>query len=123
MFLARRLFFPTLLLALALPVARADEKKKEQAVPDQVSYAKHIRPIFQQHCQGCHQPAKAEGGYVMTSYADLFKKGDHDEPGIVPGNPDKSHVVAQIIPQKGKPPAMPRGKDPLTDFQVTLIKK
>jgi mono/diheme cytochrome c family protein len=123
MSLARRLVFLALLLALALPVTRADEPKKEKAVPDQVSYAKHIRPIFQQHCQGCHQPAKAEGGYVMTSYADLFKKGDHDEPGVVPGNPDKSHVVAQIIPQKGKPPEMPRGKDPLTDYQVTLIKK
>ena len=24
-----------------------------------VSYYKQIRPIFQAHCQGCHQPAKA----------------------------------------------------------------
>ena len=23
-----------------------------------VSYYKDVRPIFQQHCQGCHQPAK-----------------------------------------------------------------
>ncbi len=123
MSLSRRVLFPALLLALAVPAARADEKKKEQTVPDQVSYTKHIRPIFQQHCQGCHQPAKAEGGYVMTGYADLLKKGDHDEPGVVPGNPDKSYVVSQIVAHNGKPPAMPRGKDPLTDFQVTLIKK
>jgi WD40 repeat protein len=127
MSLTRRLLFPALLLALACPVVRAgqktDPKKKAEAIPDEVSYYKHVRPIFQQHCQGCHQPAKAEGGYVMTSFADLFKKGDHDLPGIVPGSPEKSHVVAQITPQKGKPAAMPRGKDPLTDYQVTLIKK
>src|SRR5260370_15470806 len=127
MTLARWLFFPALLLALAWPVLRAgdktDPKKKGEVVPDQVSYHKHVRPIFQQHCQGCHQPAKAEGGYVMTSFADLFKKGDHDQPGIVPGSPEKSYVVTQITPQAGKPPAMPPGKDPLTAYQVALVQQ
>ena len=28
-----------------------------------VSYFKDVRPLFVQHCQGCHQPAKAKGGY------------------------------------------------------------
>jgi WD40 repeat protein len=122
---ARRFLFPALLLALGWPALQADDKKAKKAdvLPEQVSYYKHVRPIFQQHCQGCHQPAKAEGSYVMTSYADLFKKGDKDEPGIVPGQPDKSYVVAQITPHDGKPAAMPRGKDPLTDFQVKLIQK
>jgi mono/diheme cytochrome c family protein len=123
MSLARRFLFPALLLGLAWSGLHADEKQKKDTIPDQVSYAKHVRPIFQQHCQGCHQPAKAEGGYLMTTYADLFKKGDHDEPGIVAGKPDKSYVVSQIIPHGGKPAAMPRGKDPLTDYQVALIKK
>ena len=34
----------------------------------EVSYYKQIRPILQAHCQGCHQPAKAKGGYVMTDF-------------------------------------------------------
>jgi WD40 repeat protein len=97
--------------------------KKDAPLPDKVSYYKDIRPLFQQHCQGCHQPAKAEGGYIMSSYKQLFAKGDHDEPGIVVGQPAKSMLVAQITPQQGKPPAMPRGKDPLSDREVALIKK
>ncbi len=123
MTLVRRLLFTLALLGLGLPLVRGDDPKKGEKIPDQVSYYKHVRPVFQQHCQGCHQPAKAEGGYVMTSYADLFKKGDKDKPGIVPSQPDKSYLVEQILPHQGKPPAMPRGKEPLTDHQVALIKK
>jgi mono/diheme cytochrome c family protein len=100
----------------------ADDAKKDKE-PEQVSFTKHVRPIFQQHCQGCHQPAKAEGSFVMTSYADLLKKGDHEQPGIVPGDVGKSLIVAQVTAQNGKPPAMPRGKDPLTEREVNLIKR
>src|SRR5262245_61169846 len=124
MTLVRRLLFVTLLLPLTHASLRGDDKtKKDDKEPEVVSYYKHIRPVFQQHCQGCHQPAKAEGGFLMLSHADLLKKGDHDEPGIVPGNPDKSMIVKQIIPQDGKPPAMPRGKDPLAASEVNLIRK
>jgi WD40 repeat protein len=87
-----------------------------------VSYYRDIRPIFVQNCQGCHQPAKASGGYAMTSYDALLKKGDNDEAGIVPGKPGASLLVTQITSQDGKPPAMPRGKDPLPEPQINLIK-
>src|SRR6266542_3423379 len=81
--------FAVVLLALGWPALHGDEKK-ETKLPDQVSYSRDVRPIFQQHCQGCHQPAKAEGGFLMTSHADLFKKGDNDEPGVVVGSTAKS---------------------------------
>jgi mono/diheme cytochrome c family protein len=121
MTVAQRLPFAFALLALAVGVSHAADARKDESGP--VSYYKQVRPIFQQHCQGCHQPAKAEGGFVMTSYADLFKKGDHEEPGIVPGHVSKSLIVAQITATKGKPPAMPRGKDPLAAREVELIKR
>jgi len=104
-------------------VLGGDAKKDKDHETGPVSYYKHIRPIFQQHCQGCHQPAKAEGSFVMTSYAALLKKGEHEEPGIVPGNVAKSMIVAQITPHNGKPPAMPRGKEPLSDREVDQIKR
>ena len=44
-----------------------------QAEP--VSYYKQIRPVFQANCQGCHQPAKAKGGYVMTTFERLLEGG------------------------------------------------
>jgi WD40 repeat protein len=110
------------LVPLATAPARAAQKKDDKE-PDKVSYAKHIRPLFVVHCQGCHQPAKAEGGYVMTGYKHLLEKTDTDEPGIVPGQPDKSLVLHVIVSQNGKPPRMPRGKEPLTAYEVKLIKR
>src|SRR5262245_51932744 len=93
------------------------------SMPDKVSYARDVLPLFQQHCMGCHQPAKAGGGYIMTSREELLKKGESDEPGIVPGKPDASHVIAQISSKDGKPPAMPKSKPPLTPHEVALISK
>jgi WD40 repeat protein len=103
-------------------LAQAPDKKDKDG-DAKVSYYKEVRPIFQQHCQGCHQPAKAEGGYVMTGFADLFHKTERDNFGVVPGKPDKSAVYQQIIPQAGKKAEMPRGKDPLSDREVKIIQR
>jgi hypothetical protein len=50
-----------------------------------------LRPVFQQHCNGCHQPAKAGGGYVMTAFDRMFKGGESGEPAIVPGAAFERH--------------------------------
>jgi hypothetical protein len=126
MTVVRHLAFAAVLLGLAQPLlggGASKKGKKEAKEPEKVSYYRDIRPIFQQHCQGCHQPAKAEGGFIMSTYLDLLKKGEHDQPGVVPGQPDKSFIVAQVTSQDGKPPAMPRGKDPLLPLQVKLLKR
>lgn len=99
------------------------QAKKEEKLPETVSYYKDVRPLFQQHCQGCHQPAKAQGGYVMTTFADLFKKTDSDVPGIVAGKPAESELFKQITPKNGAKPAMPRMKDALSERDVALIRK
>lgn len=114
-----------LALATIFPLAShaQDPAKKDAKTTDAVSYFKDVRPIFQQHCQGCHQPAKAQGGYIMTDYANLLKKTDTDVFGIVPGKVADSEIVHQIVGQGGQKPAMPQGKDPLTERDVTLIKK
>ena len=96
-------------------------KKPEESGP--VSYFRDIRRIFQQQCQGCHQPAKSQGGYIMTSHKTLLDKPNSGDPGIVPGKPELSVLVRQITSQEGKPPTMPKGRDPLTQRDVDLIKK
>jgi len=55
-----------------------------------VSYYQDIRPILQANCQGCHQPAKVKGGYVMTDFKKLVEGGDSEGAAIVPKHPDKS---------------------------------
>jgi WD40 repeat protein len=77
-----------------------------------VSYYKEIRPILQAHCQGCHQPAKPSGQYVMTSFASLLKGGETETPAVVPGMPDDSQLLEMITPD-GDQAEMPKGKPPL----------
>ena len=100
----------------------APPAQKDLREPVEVSYYRQVRPILQQHCQGCHQPAKSMGGYVMTSYAALFHKGNSGEDGVVSGKPHESKLLAQIVAKNGKPPAMPKGRDPLLGHDVSLIK-
>jgi WD40 repeat protein/mono/diheme cytochrome c family protein len=116
----RPLFVASLALAFPDFSFAAEPEKKESS---EVSYYREVRRLFQQHCQGCHQPAKPLGGYVMTGHADLFKKGDQDKTGIVPGRPEQSFLVEQITRAPGKKAAMPKGKEPLPDADVELIKK
>jgi WD40 repeat protein len=111
-----------LVTAFILPaVLAAQPPTKEKANPNgPVSYYKDVRPIFQQHCQGCHQPAKPLGGFVMTSFPDLFKAGDSEQPGVVASNPQASLLVKLLGEVKGRA-RMPKGKEPLSDTQIRTI--
>ncbi len=92
-------------------------------VATKVSFYKDVRPLIQLHCQGCHQPAKPQGGFIATEYAELFKAGNSGKEPIVKGKPDASHFVQQITPHDGKPAAMPKDKEPLTAAQVEMLRR
>jgi WD40 repeat protein/mono/diheme cytochrome c family protein len=122
----RRLTFPLAYGLLTLAVFAAPPPKKEEEDPNApVSYFKKIRPILQANCQGCHQPAKAKGGYVMTDFAKLLEGGESVKDGehaVVPKEPDKSLLVKQITPDKDKGEAeMPPKKQPLPPDLRALI--
>ena len=99
------------------------DQKSDKSTGD-VSYYHQIRPLFQANCQGCHQPAKDKGGYVMTDFKSLLAGGDDEGTAIVPGKVNESAIVEQILPdpETGKAP-MPRGKKPLHSAEIELIKK
>jgi WD40 repeat protein/mono/diheme cytochrome c family protein len=86
-----------------------------------VSFFRDVRPILQANCQGCHQPAKAEGGYVMTSLAGLIAAGDSGSAGIVPGRPAESYLVSQITPDAAGHAEMPKEGKPLASAEIELI--
>jgi WD40 repeat protein len=92
-----------------------------QDKPADVSYFKQIRPIFQANCQGCHQPAKRGGEYVMTAFDQMLKGGESTEAAIVAGQPEKSNLLTQIALKDGKA-AMPKERPPLSQPQIDLIK-
>ncbi len=120
-----RLFWLSILPALLTPaVAFAENPPVAHAPgsPGKVSYYKQIRPIFQAQCQGCHQPAKAKGEYVMTAFDRLLAGGESGEKAVVPHHPEASQLVAQITPKDGKA-KMPEGKKPLDPSEIELIRR
>lgn len=87
-----------------------------------VSFHKQVKPILQARCQGCHQPAKAQGDFQMTDFAQLLAGGESEEQAIVPGDPDASNLIAQIISDADGEAAMPPNGKPLSAIEVDLIR-
>jgi WD40 repeat protein/mono/diheme cytochrome c family protein len=110
------------LVAGLLPLAAIATDPPPPDPNAKVSYFKDVRPILQQHCQGCHQPAKAQGGYVMTDHASLLKAGDGGKPGVTPGKPDASFLLDEIRVKDGKA-EMPKNAPPLKAEQYATIEK
>jgi mono/diheme cytochrome c family protein/roadblock/LC7 domain-containing protein len=108
-------------LATSLPAA-PPPKPEASATSAPVSYWKQIRPLFQANCQGCHQPAKDKGGYVMTDFKRLLSGGDSGRKAVVPGKPDASHLVGLITPKDGEA-EMPPNKPPLQPAELTIIRQ
>src|ERR1051325_450010 len=86
-----------------------------------VGYYRDVRPILQANCQGCHQPAKSKGGYVMTDFKKLLAGGDTEGAAIVPMHSEQSSMLKMTTPQDGEV-RMPKGKPPLLENEVAQIK-
>lgn len=80
-----------------------------------VSFRKHIAPIFQQHCVGCHKEGKAKGKYRMDSFA-------HGAEEWVAGNTEDSELFYRITTDD-EDDRMPAEADPLSPADVALIKR
>ena len=91
--------------------------------PAEISYQRDVLPILRAHCQGCHQPARAEGGVDLTSRAGLFGEGDSGVAVISPGQVDASELLAQITPEDSGAAAMPKDGKPLHADQIALLRR
>jgi Tol biopolymer transport system component/mono/diheme cytochrome c family protein len=121
-----QILLAALVVLAASANARADEAKPAAAAPPaKASYFRDVRPVLQENCQGCHQPAKRSGDYVMTPFAALIKGGESGETAITPGKPEASNLVKMITPTKDKEGKdkveMPKEQPPLAAAQIELI--
>ena len=118
----RRFLFVSLLFAVSTAahdsLAVAAETATDSETP--VSYWTDVRPIFQAHCQGCHQPAKDSGEYIMTAFESLTTGGESGEPAIVAGDPEGSYLIGLITPVDGKA-EMPQDQPPLSEAELAKI--
>jgi WD40 repeat protein/mono/diheme cytochrome c family protein len=112
---------PLILLLFAATSSSAEDEPADSG-PKPISYYTEVRPLFQAKCQGCHQPAKAKSGFVMTDFAKLLAGGDSDDAAIIPGDPAKSFLVEQITPVNGEA-EMPPKDGPLHETEIALVTK
>lgn len=91
-----------------------------QAVADEISFNRDIRPILTNHCFACHGPdAKATAADLRLDLRNVATQH-----AIVPGNSDDSDVMARILSQDEDvvmPP--PELHKPLKKQQIELIRK
>jgi hypothetical protein len=61
-------------------------------------FEKKIRPVLVQYCYGCHsaQSGRVKGRLRVDSRVSLLKGGTSGQPAIVPGDPEKSQIIAAI---------------------------
>jgi len=89
-------------------------------VAEPITYAEHIRPIFQNSCLSCHNPDKKKAGLDLSTYQATIEGSDAGTI-VEPGNASKSllyRVVAHL-----EEPMMPLRSEKLPDSQIELIKK
>ena len=85
-------------------------------------YARHIHPILDANCVGCHGDSKSNGGLRVDSY-DLLMKGGKDGPVIVPGQPDKSMLLVRVtLPSDHKQFMPAEGRAPLRSEEIAWIR-
>ena len=85
-------------------------------------FLREVRPILSSHCFKCHGPDDdtRKGGVRLDMRDAALKSGKSGGPAIVPGQPEKSEVIARIFttdeddlmpPAKVKHPLNPQQKD------------
>ncbi|QDT39260.1 DUF1549 domain-containing protein [Stratiformator vulcanicus] len=88
-----------------------------------VSFHKDVEPILRANCAGCHQPARKQGGYLMTDFDALVVGGESGLAAVVPGKPDASYLLDQIVPDDDGNALMPKNAPPLNPMEIDTIRK
>lgn len=88
---------------------------------ENVSYAKHIQPIFNNHCNNssCHNSEDRAGGISLQSYGEIFASPFL----VIPYEPEESQIYQSVSGMSVNimPPAYSTSL-PLSDNQIRGIK-
>jgi hypothetical protein len=88
-----------------------------------VDFDRDIRPILETSCLRCHGPQKPRSHFRLDDRTAALAGGDDNTNDIVPGNSEKSRLIAYVarqVPDLEMPPAG-RG-DALTPLQIGLLR-
>lgn len=110
---------PTLpqLVALEAPGAKATAGP---AAGEPLLFRRDVRPLLRRSCWKCHDGKKQKGGLRLDSRDGMLTGGD-DGPALVPGDPDKSLLLARVRLTTDDEDFMPAKGDPLSAEEVALL--
>ena len=83
------------------------------------SYLRDVRPILDNHCTSCHQPASKQSDLDLTTFGG-FETGGKRGPAFTAGSPEQS-LVMQFVTAALKP-SMPFGQPPLAATDVAKLR-
>ncbi|MBL9167746.1 MAG: PSD1 domain-containing protein [Verrucomicrobiales bacterium] len=91
-----------------------------------VDYSRDIQPVLAEHCFHCHgmDEKTRKGNLRLDDREAALKGGKNDGPAIVPGQPDKSALLARILshdPDEVMPP--PKEKKPVLAADVSKLRE
>ncbi len=91
-----------------------------------VDFQQEVQPILAEHCTHCHgSDEKSRKGNLRLDKRDAaLKGGKSDGPGIVPGKPEESAIIARILShEKDEIMPPPKEKKPLSAAQMDVLKR
>jgi WD40 repeat protein len=109
-----------LILAMLLLLSPPSARAQEAAPKGPLSFINDVAPILKENCFACHDAKKRKGKLDMTTFENLRKGGEHENP-IKEGKPDDSYLIDAVkgenvtrMPPKGESgvpnPPLPKEK-------------
>ena len=105
---------------VTLPTPAPEDVPLRVVIVASPSYARDIRPIFDDFCVGCHGPALAENGLRLDSY-DGVMQGTQFGPVVVPYQSFASTLVYVLEHPLSPQVAMPREGHRLSPNRIKNI--
>ncbi len=86
------------------------------------SFRNDIAPMMRDHCLACHGPKKAEGGYRVDTFEELFKAGDSGEAPVAASLEHGGELLRRLNSNDADE-RMPAETDPLSQDQIAAFQR
>lgn len=87
-----------------------------------ISFINDVAPIFKENCFACHDAKKRKGKLDMSTFENLRKGGDNDDP-IAPGKPEESMLIDLLSARNAKRMPPKESGDPLPPQKVAIVRQ
>jgi hypothetical protein len=111
-----------LILASCLAILAAISTASAYGAGSVVSFAQDVKPLLARRCFRCHGPTASEGGLRLDDPAAVLKELDSGQHAVLPGDVEKSALVARVSATADGERMPPEGK-PLTPAEVDTLRQ